>query len=157
MLREHKIFKSVHNDGVEKIDAPIREVPANTFKKICAYSGDGSLETHKIENEKTKKTGFIIFLQKRYNKRLALKMASLFDWGTQFIKYEPFYKTIENLILRPSENFDECLSALKLLTFNLYDLNNDLYICEADLFSLLKAQSNDKFFKDVIYRDIMDI
>jgi hypothetical protein len=82
MLRELKIFKSVHNDGIEKIDTPIRETPANTFKKICVYSNDGTQETTKIENEKTKKIGLIMYLQKRYNKRLALKIVSLFDWGT---------------------------------------------------------------------------
>lgn len=61
-LRELKIFKSVHNDGVEKIDAPIREAPTNTFKRICVYSGDGSQETTKIENEKTKKVGLMMYL-----------------------------------------------------------------------------------------------
>jgi hypothetical protein len=71
------------------------------------------------------------------------------------------------MILKPSEDFSEHLRTLKLLTFNLYDMNNDQQIDNNDLFSLLKCQQDEKyikdgavrdnFFRDVLYRDIMDI
>ena len=71
------------------------------------------------------------------------------------------------MLLKPSEDYSEQLRTLKLLTFNLYDMNNDQQIDNNDLFSLLKCQQDEKhiknetirdsFFRDVLYRDIMDI
>lgn len=68
--------------------------------------------------------------------------------------------------MNPSPDYNECVKTLKLLTFNLYDMNNDMQLCEADLFSLMRSQQDDKyrdgdardkFFMDVLYNDIMDI
>ena len=71
------------------------------------------------------------------------------------------------MLLKPSEDYSEHLRTLKLLTFNLYDMKNYQQIDNNDLFSLLKCQQDEKhiknetirdsFFRDVLYRDIMDI
>lgn len=71
------------------------------------------------------------------------------------------------MLLKPSEDYSEHLHTLKMFTFNLYDMNNDQQICETDLFSLLRCQQDERnikdgqiresFFKDVLYRDLMDI
>ena len=88
MLREYKIFKTGNNETIDKTDPPIKELPALTFKKICEFSSDGTEQNLKIENEKTRRAGFNKYLMKRYNKRLATKIVSLFDWNTTYIKYE---------------------------------------------------------------------
>ena len=105
-LKEHQVFKAGVDGTIEKIDPPLKEVPANTFKKICEFSSDGIEQNLKIENEKTKKSGLTKYLMKRYNKRIATKIVSLFDWSAQFVKYEQFFKTIEVLMLRPTDVSD---------------------------------------------------
>lgn len=41
LLRDHKLFKTVNNETLDKSDPPPRDIPANAFKKICEFSADG--------------------------------------------------------------------------------------------------------------------
>jgi len=127
-LREHKLFKTTNKETQDAGQSlPLKDIPSETFRKICLFSEESPVgkTNQKIDNVKTKRNGFRTYLQHRYHPRLSVKISALFDWQTTPMKYEQFFKTIESTILRPSETYDDCLQTLKLLTFTLYDMNND--------------------------------
>ena len=88
-------------------------------------------------------------------------MVSLFDW-TNLNAYEAFYKIFNDIILHPNvKNPDLSLKAhlniLKTFAFNLYDVNCDNNVDEADVFSFTKGSKDDRFFQKVLLYDIKDI
>ena len=77
-------------------------------------------------------------------------MVSLFDW-TNLNAYEAFYKIFNEILLHPHvKNPDISLKAhlniLKTFAFNLYDVNCDNNVDEADVFSFTKGCKDDRFF-----------
>jgi len=110
------------------------------------------------------------FLEARYDKRIAQKILVLFDWSNP-LKFDKFTERILEFFLQPGTGTDndymESVRTLKLMAYNLYDMNNDGMLCESDLFSLLRCMQKDRifsdesqrdeFFKQVLYQDIMDI
>ena len=129
------------------------------FRRICSGSGtngkDG--EKPKIENEKCDKQAFKKYLEARYDKRIALKILTLFDWSVN-LKFEKFTERILDFILRPrsdggENDYNESVRTLKQLAFNLFDMNNDGMLCESDLFSLLRCTQKDKMYHNEAERE----
>jgi Ca2+-binding EF-hand superfamily protein len=91
------------------------------------------------------------FLEARYDKRIAQKILVLFDWSNP-LKFDKFTERILEFFLQPGTGTDndymESVRTLKLMAYNLYDMNNDGMLCESDLFSLLRCMQKDRIFSD---------
>ena len=55
-----------------------------------------------------------------------------------------------------SQDFLNHIISLKQIAFNLYDMNCDNYICEYDLFSIIR-HTNNNLFTDAIKQDFKDM
>lgn len=154
----------------DNFEMTLKKNHMKVFRQICSGMAPAEVES-KIENEKCDKNQFKRFLEARYDKRLALKILALFDWSVN-LKFEKFTERVHEFILKPrsdggDNDYSESVRTLKLLAFNLFDMNNDGMLCESDLFSLLRCTQKDKifnsesekddFFKQVIYDDILAI
>ena len=130
-----------------------------TFKTIAAY-GENNQGDQQVKNLRLNKHILKSYLTKRYNKRLANKLCSLFDWSNQ-LDYKEFYIQLDALIVNSgicSKSLDQMnhIISLKQIAFNLYDMNCDNHICEYDLFSIIRHTDN-SLFCEAINQDFKDI
>ena len=139
MLRNCKTFRK--ETEAERKYNPIQE---EKFIEMCNFGSDNHDAKKNLGNEKLQKTQLRKYLERKYDKRLAQKIIVLFEWPHSFLKVNDYFDTIEQIILNPSPDDNECIKTLKLLTFNLYDMNNDQQLCEADLFSLMRCQQDER-------------
>lgn len=129
-----------------------------TFKSIAAL-GENNQGDQQVKNLRLNKPILKSFLTKRYNKRLANKLCSLFDWSNQ-LDYKEFYIQLDSLIVNSgicSKSLDPInhMISLKQIAFNLYDMNCDNHICEYDLFSIIRHTDN-ILFCEAINQDFKD-
>ena len=54
-------------------------------------------------------------------------------------------------------DYDTHIIAVKQIAFNLFDMNCDNYICQYDLFSVIKNLKNNELFIESINQDFKDI
>ena len=98
-------------------------------------------------------------------------MTSIFDW-VNLTEYKQFYFVVDKEFLgrkkdesaapnqvKISDNYNylEHVHSLKHFAFNLFDMNCDNAVCEADLFSYLRNLKDDEFFRKIMHQDITDI
>jgi Ca2+-binding EF-hand superfamily protein len=80
-----------------------------------------------------------------YSARLATKLLALFDFSMP-IDYRSFYKQLQEQIVCQTRPDEEVLLFAKQFVFNLFDMNCDGAIDQADLFSFFKDVKNESLF-----------
>jgi hypothetical protein len=97
------------------------------------------------------------YLLQRYSSRLTHKVLALFDFAIGQLDYNELYEQIDEYILGTGKarhsshpmDIPEHLASLKQIAFVLYDMNSDGHICEYDLFSLIKHNTNQLFIDSI--------
>ncbi len=112
------------------IDKSSNATSEDIFKKICKEKKKSHIAAARLTKVK-----LIAFLARRYKSSVAKIIVSMFDFSVNF-DYESFIEEIENLI-----NFKR--EVLFKIAFNIYDFNQDHYICSLDMYTFLKNYEHD--------------
>lgn len=112
---------------------------------------DWTIATRNIRIEKGKLKRY---LASRYSTRIATKMAALFDFNMP-LDYKIFYRQLLEQVVCQGKPGLDILVIAKQFTFNIYDMNCDGYLDQADLFSFLKdVKKESTTFEQAAFDDI---
>lgn len=86
---------------------------------------------------------------------MADKLVNMFDFVNP-LDIQGFVKQVEDTFIRASAHHETSGRHLKILGFQLYDMNLDNSVCEYDMYSSIKG-SNDELFIYAIHQDFKDM
>lgn len=106
------------------------------FKKICKEKKKSQVSAARLTKGK-----LLAFLSRRYKGSVAKIIAQYFDFSTHY-DYETFIEEIETFM-----NFKR--ETLLKIAFQIYDYDQDHFICNLDMYTFLKNYEHDEdcFFK----------
>ena len=147
---QKKKFQVIDKSKVEKQFVIERSTQTeDIFKRMCQEKKKA------IQHSKLNRGKMLAYLSRRYKAHVAKRMVAFFDFSTNY-EYEAFLEEIENMM-----NFKK--DTLRKLAFNIYDFNQDQYVCELDLYTFIKNydyrenKEDDPMFFKAFFKDLNKI
>jgi hypothetical protein len=129
------------------------EIAERVFKAIAAE--EGNPDGVNIKSLRLNKKRFKTYLSRFYNGKIADKISNIFDFINP-LDLQGFYKQVEEIFIKSSQHHETPARHLKMLAFQLYDMNADNLVCEYDLYSSIK-NSLDSLFLSALHLDFKDL
>eukprot|EP00347_Sterkiella_histriomuscorum_P015607 403356388 len=143
--RKKRVSHAVYLDNLKKLKDIIK---GDHFKQICQIDSQAN-QNIQFRNCRLTKVKFKQFIAQKYGNILAEKLVMIFDF-TNPIDFTNF--------IQQCENFLKNKEVLKLITFDIFDFNNDGKISELDMFKVFqffsKGQSQ-KLFENTFQLDLI--